>query len=97
MKWCRISTGTESVQVATDEIVYIRADDNYSDFVLTNDKAKCRAIVPLIKSITSAPATRKPFGFLSMPFANTASSIPSTSLTVPVMYSIKISMVLGMT
>lgn len=45
MKWCRISTGTESVQVATDEIVYIRADDNYSDLVLTNDKAKCRAIV----------------------------------------------------
>ena len=44
MKWCRISTGTESVQVATDEIVYIRADDNYYDFVLTNDKAKCRAL-----------------------------------------------------
>lgn len=38
MKWCRISTGIESVQVATDEIVYIRADGNYSDFVLTNGK-----------------------------------------------------------
>ena len=44
MKWCRISTGTESVQVATDEIVYIRADDNYSDFVLTNGKVERRAI-----------------------------------------------------
>ena len=44
MKWCRISTGIESVQVATDEIVYIRADGNYSDFVLTNGKAERRAI-----------------------------------------------------
>ena len=44
MKWCRISTGTESVQVATDEIVYIRADGNYSDFVLTNGKVERRAI-----------------------------------------------------
>ena len=40
MEWCRISTGTESVRVATDEIVYVHADGNYSDFVLTNDKAK---------------------------------------------------------
>ena len=44
MKWCRISTGIESVQVATDEIVYIRADGNYSDFVLTNGKVERRAI-----------------------------------------------------
>lgn len=44
MKWCRISTGIESVQVATDEIVYIRADGNYSDFVLTNSKVERRAI-----------------------------------------------------
>jgi hypothetical protein len=44
MKWCRISTGIESLQVATDEIVYIRADGNYSDFVLTNGKVERRAI-----------------------------------------------------
>lgn len=44
MKWCRISTGIESVQVTTDEIVYIRADGNYSDFVLTNGKVERRAI-----------------------------------------------------
>lgn len=44
MKWCRISTSIESVQVATDEIVYIRADGNYSDFVLTNGKVERRAI-----------------------------------------------------
>lgn len=44
MKWCRISTGIESVQVAKDEIVYIRADGNYSDFVLTNGKVERRAI-----------------------------------------------------
>ena len=44
MKWCRISTGIESVQVATDEIVYIRADGNYSDFLLTNGKVERRAI-----------------------------------------------------
>ena len=40
MEWCRISTSTELVRVATDEIVYVHADGNYSDFVLTNDKAK---------------------------------------------------------
>jgi len=40
MKWCRISTGIELMRVATDEIVYVHADGNYSDFVLTNDKAK---------------------------------------------------------
>ena len=40
MEWCRISTGTESVRVATDEIVYVRADGNYSDYVLKNNKAK---------------------------------------------------------
>lgn len=44
MKWCRMSTGIKSVQVATDEIVYIRAEGNYSDFVLTNDKANKRAL-----------------------------------------------------
>lgn len=44
MKWCRISTAIESVQVVTDEIVYIRADGNYSDFVQTNGKVERRAI-----------------------------------------------------
>lgn len=36
MEWLRISTSTELVRVATDEIVYVRADGNYSDLVLTN-------------------------------------------------------------
>lgn len=39
MEWCRISTGTELVRVATDEIVYVRAGSNYSNLELTNDKA----------------------------------------------------------
>ena len=33
MEWLRISTSTELVRVATDEIVYVRADGNYSDLV----------------------------------------------------------------
>ncbi len=40
MEWLRISTSTEMVRVATDEIVYVRADGNYSDLMLTN--GKCR-------------------------------------------------------
>lgn len=36
MEWLRISTSTELVRVATDEIVYVRADGNYSDLVLTS-------------------------------------------------------------
>ena len=44
MEWCRISTSTELVRVVTDEIVYVRADGNYSDFVLTNGKVELRAI-----------------------------------------------------
>ena len=40
MEWLRISTTTELVRVATDEIVYIRADGNYSDLVLTNGKSR---------------------------------------------------------
>ena len=36
MEWLRISTSTELVRVATDEIVYVRADGNYCDLVLTN-------------------------------------------------------------
>ena len=44
MEWCRISTSTELVRVATDEIVYVHADGNYSDFVLTNGKVERRAI-----------------------------------------------------
>ncbi len=38
MEWLRISTSTEMVRVATDEIVYVRADGNYSDLMLTNGK-----------------------------------------------------------
>ena len=40
MEWLRISTSTEWVRVATDEIVYVRADGNYSDLVLTNGKSR---------------------------------------------------------
>lgn len=40
MEWLRISTSTELVRVATDEIVYVRADGNYSDIVLTNGKSR---------------------------------------------------------
>lgn len=40
MEWLRISTSTELVRVATDEIVYVRADGNYSDLMLTNGKTR---------------------------------------------------------
>jgi DNA-binding LytR/AlgR family response regulator len=40
MEWLRISTSTELVRVATDEIVFVRADGNYSDLVLTNGKSR---------------------------------------------------------
>ncbi len=40
MEWLRISTSTELVRVATDEIVFVRADGNYSDIVLTNGKSR---------------------------------------------------------
>ena len=40
MEWLRISTSTELVRVATDEIVYVRADGNYSDLVLTNGQKR---------------------------------------------------------
>ena len=40
MEWLRISTSTELLRVATDEIVYVRADGNYSDLVLTNGKSR---------------------------------------------------------
>ena len=40
MEWLRISTSTELVRVATDEIVYVRADGNYSDLMLTNGNSR---------------------------------------------------------
>ena len=40
MEWLRISTSTELVRVATDEIVYVRADGNDSDLMLTNGKSR---------------------------------------------------------
>ncbi len=40
MEWLRISTSTELVRVATEEIVYVLADGNYSDLVLTNGKRR---------------------------------------------------------
>lgn len=39
MEWLKISTSTELVRVATDEIVLVRADGNYSDLVLTNGRS----------------------------------------------------------
>lgn len=40
MEWLRISTSTEMVRVATEEIVYVRADGNYSDLMLTNGRSR---------------------------------------------------------
>lgn len=40
MEWLKISTSTELVRVATDEVVFVRADGNYSDLVLTNGKIR---------------------------------------------------------
>ena len=40
MEWLRISTSNELVRVATNEIVYVRADGNYSDIMLTNGKSR---------------------------------------------------------
>ena len=36
MEWIKISTSTEIVRVAVDEIVYIIADGNYCDLMLSN-------------------------------------------------------------
>lgn len=36
MEWLTISTSTELVRVATDEILYVVADGNYSDLVMTD-------------------------------------------------------------
>lgn len=38
MEWLRISTSTEMVRVATTEIVYVKADGNYSEMVLINNR-----------------------------------------------------------
>lgn len=40
MEWLKISTSSMLVRVATDEIVFVRADGNYSDLVLTNGKTR---------------------------------------------------------
>lgn len=40
MSYLRISTTTELVRIATDEIVYVLADGNYSDLMLTNGKKR---------------------------------------------------------
>ena len=40
MEWLKISTSTELVRVATNEIVYVRADGNDYDLVLTNGKKR---------------------------------------------------------
>ena len=36
MEWLKIVTSTELVRIATDEIVYILANGNYCDIMLTN-------------------------------------------------------------
>ena len=40
MEWLKITTSTEMVRVRTDEIVYVKADGNYSDLMLVN--GQCR-------------------------------------------------------
>ena len=40
MEWLRISTSNMMVRVATNEIVYVKADGNYSDLVLTNGNTR---------------------------------------------------------
>ena len=44
MEWRRKSTGNELVRVFTDKIIYVWANSNYSDLVLTNDKANRRVL-----------------------------------------------------
>jgi DNA-binding LytR/AlgR family response regulator len=40
MEWLKISTSSMLVRVAEEEIVFVRADGNYSDLVLTNGKTR---------------------------------------------------------
>lgn len=40
MEWLKIKTSTELVRVSTDDIVYVCADGNYSDLVLTNGRTR---------------------------------------------------------
>ena len=40
MEWLKIKTSTELVRISTDEIVYVCADGNYSDLVLTNGRIR---------------------------------------------------------
>jgi DNA-binding LytR/AlgR family response regulator len=40
MEWLKIKTSTEMVRVNTEEIVYVKADGNYSDLVLTNGRRR---------------------------------------------------------
>lgn len=38
MEWLRISTSTALIRVQTDDIVFVRADGNYSEILLYNGK-----------------------------------------------------------
>lgn len=40
MEWLRISISTTMLRVATDEIVYVRADGNYCDITMSNGKSR---------------------------------------------------------
>lgn len=40
MEWLKITTSAEMVRVRTDEIIYVSADGNYSDLVLTNGRKR---------------------------------------------------------
>ena len=40
LEWLKIKTSTELVRISTDEIVYVCADGNYSDLVLTNGRIR---------------------------------------------------------
>ena len=90
MERLRLFASTEMVHVATDKIVYVRDDVNYSDFVLTTDKAKRRVLTrfdPFYYITTRHNETLWDFA------ANTASSMPSRSPVVLIMYSITTKMV----
>lgn len=38
MEWLRITTSTELVRVQTDDIIFVRADGNYSEVLLYNGR-----------------------------------------------------------
>ena len=63
MEWLRVETRSEYLRVATDEIVYVQADGNYSEIVLTNGKSRiipCQlhVVQGLFETLRSNPFVR---------------------------------------